>query len=71
MEKQRIYNFSAGPGTLPESVLQEAQDEMLQYKSAGASVIEISHHLESGYTVTSAQQNKVACKIYVSKVGKG
>ncbi len=39
----RLFNFSAGPGTLPASVLEEARDEMLAYKDAGASVIEISH----------------------------
>src|SRR6056297_2963735 len=39
----RTYNFSAGPGTLPETVLKEARDEMLVYRDAGASVIEISH----------------------------
>ncbi|MBT3450069.1 MAG: 3-phosphoserine/phosphohydroxythreonine transaminase [Bacteroidetes Order II. Incertae sedis bacterium] len=40
---ERQFNFSAGPGTLPLEVLQEAQDEMLVYRDAGASVIEISH----------------------------
>jgi len=39
----RIHNFSAGPGTLPLEVLEEAKDEMLSYKDAGASVLEISH----------------------------
>ena len=28
----RVYNFSAGPAVLPEEVLQEAADEMLDYK---------------------------------------
>lgn len=40
---ERIHNFSAGPGTLPVSVLQEARDEMLVFKTAGASIMEISH----------------------------
>ncbi len=40
---KRIYNFSAGPAVLPESVLQEAADEMLDYKGSGMSVMEISH----------------------------
>ncbi len=39
----RQYNFSAGPGTLPVEVLEEARDEMLVYKDAAASVMEISH----------------------------
>jgi phosphoserine aminotransferase len=39
----RVYNFSAGPAVLPESVLREVQDEMLCLPGAGASVLEISH----------------------------
>jgi phosphoserine aminotransferase len=40
---KRIYNFSAGPAVLPEEVLKQAQDEMLSYKDAGMSVMEMSH----------------------------
>ena len=40
---QRLYNFSAGPATLPESVLSQAQHEMLNWQGIGASVLEISH----------------------------
>lgn len=39
----RLYNFSAGPATLPESVLRQAQAEMLEWNGVGASVVEISH----------------------------
>ena len=39
----RVYNFSAGPAVLPEEVLQEAADEMLDYKGCGMSVMEMSH----------------------------
>lgn len=39
----RIYNFSAGPAVLPEEVLKEAQEEMLDYKGCGMSVMEMSH----------------------------
>ena len=39
----RIYNFSAGPAILPEEVLKEAADEMLDYKGTGMSVMEMSH----------------------------
>lgn len=41
--EQRIFNFSAGPATLPVPVLQKAQEELLVYPGAGASVMEISH----------------------------
>ena len=40
---QRIYNFSAGPSMLPEEVLKIAQEEMLNYKDSGMSVMEMSH----------------------------
>ena len=39
----RVYNFSAGPAVLPEEVLREAADEMLDYKGSGMSVMEMSH----------------------------
>ena len=39
----RAYNFGAGPATLPESVLRHAQDEMLEWRNAGASIVELSH----------------------------
>ena len=39
----RVYNFSAGPAVLPEPVLKQAADEMLEYKDAGMSVMEMSH----------------------------
>lgn len=39
----RVYNFSAGPAALPESVLKIAADEMLEYKTSGQSVMEMSH----------------------------
>lgn len=39
----RAYNFSAGPATLPEPVLRQAQAEMLEWRDARASVVEISH----------------------------
>ena len=39
----RVYNFSAGPAVLPEEVLREAQEEMLDYRGCGMSVMEMSH----------------------------
>ncbi len=40
---KRVYNFSAGPAVLPEEVLLEAQEEMLDYRGCGMSVMEMSH----------------------------
>ena len=39
----RVYNFSAGPATLPEEVLKRAADELLEYGDSGQSVMEMSH----------------------------
>ena len=39
----RVFNFSAGPSMLPESVLNRAAAEMLDYKGSGQSVLEMSH----------------------------
>lgn len=39
----RVFNFSAGPSTLPESVLQIAANEMMDYHGSGQSVMEMSH----------------------------
>ena len=39
----RVFNFSAGPATLPESVLRQAADEMLDWQGSGMSVMEMSH----------------------------
>ena len=40
---KRVYNFSAGPAVLPEEVLKEAAEEMLDYRGCGMSVMEMSH----------------------------
>lgn len=39
----RAFNFSAGPATLPESVLRQAAGEMLDFRGVGASIVELSH----------------------------
>ena len=39
----RVWNFSAGPAALPETVLRQAQEEMMDWHGAGASLMELSH----------------------------
>ncbi len=39
----RIYNFSAGPSTLPLAVLEQARDELVDYRGQGMSIVEMSH----------------------------
>lgn len=43
MSDKRIFNFSAGPAMMPEEVLQEAAQEMMNYRGCGMSVMEMSH----------------------------
>ena len=47
----RVYNFSAGPAVLPEEVLREAAEEMLDYRGTGMSVMEMSHRSKAYDTI--------------------
>lgn len=40
---RRIFNFNAGPAALPEEVLREVQEELLDFQGTGMSILEISH----------------------------
>ncbi|RZA29556.1 MAG: phosphoserine transaminase [Lysobacteraceae bacterium] len=52
----RVFNFSAGPATLPESVLLQAQAEMLDWNGMGASIVEISHRSAEFIAVAAAAE---------------
>ena len=43
MKYNRVYNFSAGPAMMPEPVLEEIRDEMMNYQGSGMCVMEMSH----------------------------
>ena len=47
MTEKRVYNFSAGPSTLPVPVLEKVAAQMLNYKDSGMSVMEMSHRSSS------------------------
>ena len=47
MQYNRTYNFSAGPATMPEPVLEEIRDEMMNYRGSGMCVMEMSHRSTS------------------------
>ena len=51
---KRVYNFSAGPSTMPESVLKIAADEMLCYQNSGMSVMEMSHRSKEYQAIIDA-----------------
>ena len=52
----RVYNFSAGPATLPEEVLQQAADEMLDWHGSGQSVMEMSHRGKEFISIAEAAE---------------
>ncbi len=57
MMTQQVYNFGAGPAMLPTEVMQQIQQELLDYRGMGVSVLEISHRCkEFGEIIDSAQQ---------------
>ena len=47
----RVYNFSAGPAVLPEEVLAEAAQEMMDYQGSGMSVMEMSQCCKTIYCI--------------------
>lgn len=52
----RVFNFSAGPAMLPEPVLQEAAQEMLDYRGTGMSVMEMSHRSKAYQAIIDAAE---------------
>ena len=55
----RVWNFSAGPAVLPVEVLQEAADEMLDYKGCGMSVMEMSHRSAAFKDILATAQQDI------------
>ncbi len=55
----RIYNFSAGPATMPVEVLKIAQEEMLSYQGSGMSVMEMSHRSKTFDNIIKAAEQDV------------
>lgn len=56
----RIFNFSAGPSTLPVSVLEQARDEILNYRGSGMSVMEMSHRSKAFEDILARAQSDLA-----------
>jgi phosphoserine aminotransferase len=52
----RIFNFSAGPAVLPETVLRQARDEMLDWQGSGMSVMEMSHRGKEFTTIAETAE---------------
>jgi len=52
----RVFNFSAGPATLPEEVLRQAAEEMTDWRGSGLSVMEMSHRSREFVSVLESAQ---------------
>jgi phosphoserine aminotransferase len=52
----RVFNFSAGPAMLPEPVLEQARDEMLDWNGTGTSVMEMSHRGKAFMSIAEAAE---------------
>lgn len=55
----RVYNFSAGPAVLPVEVLKEVQNELLNYKDAGMSILEMSHRSKEYEKINSEAEQDI------------
>ncbi len=55
----RVFNFSAGPSTLPLAVLERARDELLDYAGTGMSVMEMSHRTDAYEAIAEASEAKI------------
>lgn len=55
----RVFNFYAGPATLPLPVLEQAQGELLNFRGTGMSVLEISHRSKDFEEVIFGAENLV------------
>ena len=53
----RVFNFAAGPATLPLAVLEQARDEMTDWQGSGMSVMEVSHRSKAFVAVAQAAEN--------------
>jgi phosphoserine aminotransferase len=61
----RVYNFSAGPAVLPQEVLQQAADEMLDWHGSGMSVMEMSHRGKEFISIYEAAEQDLRALLNV------
>ena len=65
---ERVFNFSAGPAVLPETVLKQAAAEMLDYGGTGTSVMEMSHRSKAFIDIHArAESDLLACPAFPSE----
>ena len=56
---KRVINFNPGPAALPLPVLEEIQEELLNYKGCGMSVLEISHRSDTFTSIIEDAENRL------------
>ena len=61
----RVYNFSAGPAVLPEPVLKEVADEMMDYQGTGMSVMEMSHRSKAYQTIIDEAESDLRGLLHI------
>lgn len=66
MEKQKVFNFSAGPAVLPKEVLEYAQEELLDYQGSGISVLEMSHRSAAFVDILERAENSLRKLMQIS-----
>jgi len=55
----RLFNFSAGPSMMPESVLRRAAEELPEFQSSGMSVMEMSHRSKAYLSIIDGVESKL------------
>ena len=63
----RVYNFSAGPSMMPTWVLEKAQQEMLNHKGSGQSVMEMSHRSKEFVSIINECENRLRSLMNIPK----
>jgi len=56
---KRVFNFNAGPGTLPLPVLERIREELLDWRGSGMSVMEMSHRSPEFESINAGAQQKL------------
>ena len=56
---ERVYNFSAGPAALPESVLQRMKEELFNWQGTGVSIMEIGHRTKTFQDMLALLESKI------------
>lgn len=65
MMPSRVYNFNAGPSMLPETILKEAQEEFLNWRNLGVSVLEVGHRSQEFQSLLSHAEHTLRELLFI------